>query len=40
MFLRAVSEAVRFTLLLAALIVLPGMAVLYSDWRHHRGLFK
>ena len=32
-------EAIKFMALLTVLFVLPGMAVLYHDWRHRKGWF-
>ena len=33
-------EPIIFLAFLAALFVLPGMLMLYSDWKHRRGWFK
>ena len=33
-------EAIKFMLLLASITVLPGMIVLYSDWRRGKGWFN
>ena len=40
MFVHAIIEAIAFTAFLALIIVAPGIAVLYSDWKHKRGWFR
>ena len=36
----AIKEAVVFIAMMAGLFVLPGMAMLYSDWKNKKGWFE
>lgn len=40
MFLTAFRDAILFVVFLVASIGVPGLAWLYSDWKHHRGWFN